>query len=1092
MIPLALLAEPVDFDIPAQPADSALLAFSRQANVEVLFSFDELHRAQSAEFTGRCDPREALDRILSGTGFSAQSSGKDRYVVTAAAVRTGTVTGRLLTPGGTPAAGIRVVIGDSNLSSVTNASGGFTLAGVPAGSHQLAATGGGFQPLVIADLHVEAERVLSLDPQRMKQMSDPSRLDPFVVEGSSALSRPIGDEGPPPAPRTAAGDVDLPRSENDALDFAIFTREQIARSGVINLNEFLQREILDSDATTLPPEQNASIASFASGSTNLNFGGFGADATVVLVDGRRLPEIVTALPPNLQGQMAPQPDVNVIPINLIERVEVLPVSASAIYSGSPVGGVINIVLRPDVNTTEFTTTYTNALAGYDAPQSTTSLLHGETLLGGKLQVRFNATFTQVTPPTEDELGYIRSNLAAHPQTQGNLFRATPNVGSANGSALFGPGTASITSVAPGSDGSGGLAPFADREGTQSLSLFVPPGGGLADSPNSLDYPFGRREQDTFLYGSATYDLFPWLQLGIDATAGRTVNNTGYSVFGGTLGLAANSPFNPFGQAVNVTLNETAPKLGENYDEAHIDYYSAVFGLLLRLRHGWQVSMDVQYGRDRTRYRGIEGVDNARWQQMVNQGVYNPLRDTQVFGPPQQFYDQVLEFYGPRGSFATLGDYETLDSSVRIANPILELPTGTSSVTFGEDFQYASLASYVDSLQYGDGTLVAPPNEWVGRSLVRVSVFAEIQAPIIPAKWLPSWILKVETDLAARYTASNQANGANLAPTGAVKIDFADGLSLRGTYATSNRFPPPYFSHLQSASISTTGSGVVTPTYIFDPLRGHQQEPIESSDAMNPNLDPEAAVTQTTGIIYEHGSVHRFRASVDFVDTLTSGENVFLGAQQVVDLESLFPQRVMRAAAAPGDPYPVGPITSVLTGNFSLAWRHSENWNTSLDYAWTQCVGGTLEAYCRWIYYESYELETVANSPVVDELRSPDGSIPGLLRQRMNFGANWSNKLYGFGIDGRYFHSRILPQVEWAAQGSDQVDPYWQFDGFVQADLGRWIPWKSSHYSVRGQLRINNLFDAGPPRYAEDPSGAGVQSYGDWRGRAYSASVTVTF
>ena len=108
--------------------------------------------------------------------------------------------------------------------------------------------------------------------------------------------------------------------------------------------------------------------------------------------------------------------------------------------------------------------------------------------------------------------------------------------------------------------------------------------------------------------------------------------------------------------------------------------------------------------------------------------------------------------------------------------------------------------------------------------------------------------------------------------------------------------------------------------------------------------------------------------------------------------------------------------------------------------------------------------------MVDELRAPDGSVPGLLRQRMNFGVNWSDKLYGFGLDGRYFHSRILPQDEWEAQGSDQVDPYWQFDGFVQADLGHWLPWTSSHYSVRGQLRVNNLFDSGPPKFARGSVG----------------------
>jgi hypothetical protein len=232
--------------------------------------------------------------------------------------------------------------------------------------------------------------------------------------------------------------------------------------------------------------------------------------------------------------------------------------------------------------------------------------------------------------------------------------------------------------------------------------------------------------------------------------------------------------------------------------------------------------------------------------------------------------------------------------------------------------------------------------------------------------------------------------------------------------------------------------------------------------------------------------------VDFINANTSGEEQYFGPQQIVDLEALLPQRIIRAPAAPGDPYGVGEITSVLAGDFNSAWRHSQNWNASFDYAWTDCAGGTLEAYCRCVYYQLYELEILPGTPPVDELSHPDGATPGLLRQRMNFGASWSGKHYGFGLDGHYFHSRILPETYWANQGSDQIDPFWQFDGFVQADIGRWLPWNSKHYSLRGQVRVDNLLDKGPPRNAEDPTGAGVQPYGDWRGRVYSVSATLTF
>ncbi len=1065
------------------------MAFCKQAKVELLFSFDELHRTMSTAVRGRFEPEEALNRLLKGTGYSAVRNARGKFVVVRL-VQRGSIRGSLLTPDGSAAERVRVTVPGTRLSTVTDKLGCFEFPSMAPGAYSLEAEGPGLQPMEIADVRVTAGRAVLLEALTMQTLSIPAKLEPFVVEAKSVRTGPLSDEDTPPIPRTAIGDLDQPRSENDALDYSIFTRDQISRSGVVNVNEFLQREILDSSAT-LPPEQNATVPSFTSESNNLALRGYGADATIILVDGRRLPEVVTALPANATtGPVAPQSDVNVIPLNLIERVEVLPVSASAIYSGSPVGGVINIVLRPNVNATELTTTYTNALSRFDASQSTVSLLHGETLLEGKLHLRLNATFTLVTPPTEEELGYIRASLLANPEPESQLFRATPNVSSASLAPLFGPGTPDFTSVVPGSNGEGGLAAFSGRQGVQELALYQPPGGGLADSTNALDFPYGRKERSASVFGSVTYDAFPWLQVGLDGTASRTVNTTGYSVFNGSLNLPAASAFNPFGQDVNVTLNETAPALGESYNEAHIDYYSAVIGALLRMPADWEASIDAQYGLSMTRYRGIEGVDATRWQQLVDSGIYNPLRDTQAYGPPQAFYDRVIEYYGSEGSFVTLGNYNTLDSSLRISNSALVLPTGVASITFGGDYRYARLANYVDQLSYGDGSLVAPPVTWVGRALRRLSGFGELKAPLVPSRWLPGWIRSVETDLAARYTTSDLAKEANLAPTGAVKVDFVGGLSMRASFATSNTFPPPVFSRAYSQGISTSGTGVVIATTAFDPRRGEEQETVRASDAFNPNLVPEAAVTQAFGLLYQRGVVHEFRASVDFVNTVTSGEEVYLNTQQVVDLESIFPQRVIRGPASPGDPFGVGPITDVLTGNFNLAWRHSYEWSASLDYAWNKCMGGSLELYCRWIYFKRYDLENYPGSRPVDELHAPDGGVLGLLPMRTNFGAGWSNRAYGFGIDGHYYSAQILPAIEQAIQGSDSIDPYWQFDAYLQGDLARWIPWKSSHYGLKGQLRVDNVLGAKPPKYAGGPTG--VQSYTDWRGSVCSLSATVTF
>jgi hypothetical protein len=183
---------------------------------------------------------------------------------------------------------------------------------------------------------------------------------------------------------------------------------------------------------------------------------------------------------------------------------------------------------------------------------------------------------------------------------------------------------------------------------------------------------------------------------------------------------------------------------------------------------------------------------------------------------------------------------------------------------------------------------------------------------------------------------------------------------------------------------------------------------------------------------------------------------------------------------------------LLTGRINAARRHSQNWNATLDYAWAKCLGGTLGLYGRLVWFQRFDRKVFPDSPVVDELRQPDGWVTGLLRYRANFGAGWSGKDYGFGLDGHYFGPRILPALEWPSQGSDRIERCWQFDTFLQSDLGRWLPWQSSRFGLRGQVRINNLFGADLPRYANDPSGAGVQPYGDWRGRTYSLSLTATF
>ncbi len=113
--------------------------------------------------------------------------------------------------------------------------------------------------------------------------------------------------------------------------------ETIERSGVTNVTEFVQDmpALLNSfDSYDSADTENGGTQ----GLNLLNLRNLGTARTLVLVDGRR----------HVAGdEGSAAVDVNSIPVDLIERVEVLTGGASAIYGADGVTGVVNFIMRHD-------------------------------------------------------------------------------------------------------------------------------------------------------------------------------------------------------------------------------------------------------------------------------------------------------------------------------------------------------------------------------------------------------------------------------------------------------------------------------------------------------------------------------------------------------------------------------------------------------------------------------------------------------------------------------------------------------------------------------------------------------------------------
>jgi len=127
----------------------------------------------------------------------------------------------------------------------------------------------------------------------------------------------------------------------------VFThgRDDIVQSGAGSASEYMLTipqnfagdlsELATTGAGIGSPLGNATPYNQYDGFAGFALRGLGSDATLTLLNGRRMPSV----------GMSEAPTVSVIPSMLIERIDIIPDGASATYGADAVAGVVNIVTR---------------------------------------------------------------------------------------------------------------------------------------------------------------------------------------------------------------------------------------------------------------------------------------------------------------------------------------------------------------------------------------------------------------------------------------------------------------------------------------------------------------------------------------------------------------------------------------------------------------------------------------------------------------------------------------------------------------------------------------------------------------------------
>ncbi|HEY1090762.1 MAG TPA: TonB-dependent receptor plug domain-containing protein, partial [Burkholderiaceae bacterium] len=164
----------------------------------------------------------------------------------------------------------------------------------------------------------------------------------------------IAQTTPPPAPaakpiqkveRVEVTGSSIKRfADEGALPLEVISADDMKQAGIENAEDLLRQLSANSANADNSTSRNNVFGGeqdrLTGGASFANLRGLGPTGTLVLLNGRRLSN---------QGLSGGAVDLSAIPLEMVQRVEVLKDGASAIYGTDAIGGVINYILKKEYN-----------------------------------------------------------------------------------------------------------------------------------------------------------------------------------------------------------------------------------------------------------------------------------------------------------------------------------------------------------------------------------------------------------------------------------------------------------------------------------------------------------------------------------------------------------------------------------------------------------------------------------------------------------------------------------------------------------------------------------------------------------------------
>lgn len=856
----------------------------------------------------------------------------------------------------------------------------------------------GFKPIQLAQA----------DTVRERTDSPPEVLEEVTVTGTNIRGvAPIGSS------LTAVGRQELVESGADTVFAAM---QQVPALSLLGMNESSRGS------------QGGSDNYFFQSSLNLR--SLGPQATLTLLDGNRMPT-------SERGGFNVDPSF--LPSLALERAEVLADGASAIYGSDAVAGVVNFILRRNLDGLEI-----SGRGGFADGYSERSL----EIAAGKIW----------------DSGQFMLALASNYHTN---LAGSDRVYNTSDLRPFGGTDFRTTSCTPGTISIGGST-YAVPNGNPAPDSLVAGTRNLCSNGSGTDLlPEQRRDAAVVTF---TQDLSDRITLVGDGYVARRTFEGHYEHSAVSLTIPDDHAFFvlPAGTALASLPDCTDAALAGHkcyavsYDltdayglrraSGHVDYYHLRSGLNIDLGRDWQLQLGGNYGLSEITERS-----NSFNSSVITAGTTGAgrLAPSTAFDPFGNRTDAAVVSSLFDWVFNSTGSNRLLGFSASVNGALFDMPGGPMKSAIGIERRNEQSATSSVLAQAG-----SPPTFSSKFDRDVTAAYGEIVVPLVGSDNAMPGVRSLELAMAGRFedysdfgNTSNPKLGLNWSPLAS--------LTLRGSYSKSFRAPAAKdLAGLNTPSLSYSP--------VSDPQAGGAQRYVLWIDAPNPEVKPERADAYSLGFDFTPAALPGLQLSatwfnIDYVDKI---ERVYLNTSVLVD-ERLYQDLITRTLDPAdyraleasllasgyiqrGQSFATTAVAIIDGTPHNLGAAHTNGLDFSLRYPLLTDARGNFDFFLSGTKLHKYDVKTAANAPEVSKL-----DIYGYpVSLRMRGGVAW--QIAGFNASafvnytGSYDYpsGSSLQRVD-SSQTVDAVVGY----GFTQAG---WLN------GLKLSLNVANVFDEDPP------------------------------